>query len=78
MDQIPFMHPITKWAYSIPHVNKVQEAVRKAFRVAHVVFNDQGLGNERVFQNEHFGGCYFAVDYNNPDFGALAPVVFRG
>jgi len=34
MDQIPFMRPITKWAYSIPYVDKVQEAVRKAFRVA--------------------------------------------
>src|SRR5512147_2675213 len=34
MDQIPFMRPITKWAYSIPYVEKVQEAVRKAFRVA--------------------------------------------
>ena len=34
MDQIPFMRPITKWAYSIPYVEKVQEAARKAFRVA--------------------------------------------
>ena len=34
MDQIPFMRPITKWAYSIPNVQKVQESVRKAFRVA--------------------------------------------
>jgi thiamine pyrophosphate-dependent acetolactate synthase large subunit-like protein len=28
------MRPVTKWAYSIPYPNKVQEAVRKAFRVA--------------------------------------------
>src|SRR5512145_1785330 len=34
MDQVPFMRPITKWAYSIPNVRKVQESVRKAFRVA--------------------------------------------
>ena len=34
LDQIPFMRPITKWAYSIPYPNKIQEAVRKAFRVA--------------------------------------------
>lgn len=34
MDQVPFMRPITKWAYSIPNVQKVQESVRKAFRVA--------------------------------------------
>ena len=34
MDQITFMRPITKWAHSIPNVDKVQESVRKAFRVA--------------------------------------------
>ena len=34
MDQVTFMRPITKWAYSIPNVQKVQESVRKAFRVA--------------------------------------------
>src|SRR6476620_3758809 len=34
MDQVTFMRPITKWAYSIPNVEKVQECVRKAFRVA--------------------------------------------
>src|SRR5688572_23118935 len=34
LDQVPFMRPITKWAYSIPNVHKVQESVRKAFRVA--------------------------------------------
>ena len=34
MDQITFMRPITKWAYSIPTVHKVQESVRRAFRVA--------------------------------------------
>ena len=28
------MRPLTKWAYSIPYADKVQEAVRKAFRVA--------------------------------------------
>ena len=31
-----------------------------------------GLGNERAFQNEHYGGRFYAVDYNDPDFGALA------
>ena len=34
MDQVTFMRPITKWAYSIPNVHKVQESVRRAFRVA--------------------------------------------
>ena len=28
------MRPITKWAYTIPSADKVQEAVRSAFRVA--------------------------------------------
>src|ERR687893_2490007 len=34
IDQTTFMRPITKWAHTIADVNKVQEAVRKAFRVA--------------------------------------------
>ena len=34
MDQVTFMRPMTKWAHSIPTVDKVQESVRKAFRVA--------------------------------------------
>src|SRR5262245_21592037 len=34
LDQVPFMRPVTKWAYSIPNAEKVQESVRKAFRVA--------------------------------------------
>jgi len=42
--------------------------------VVYVVFNDQGLGNERAFQQEHYGGRLYAVDYQNPDFGALARV----
>src|SRR5688572_31521388 len=33
MDQIPFMRPITKWAYSIPTAHQVHEAARDAFRV---------------------------------------------
>ncbi|MGH8635707.1 MAG: thiamine pyrophosphate-binding protein, partial [Burkholderiales bacterium] len=34
MDQVGFMRPLTKWAYSIPNAAKVQESMRKAFRVA--------------------------------------------
>ena len=34
LDQVTFMRPLTKWAYSIPNARKVQESVRKAFRVA--------------------------------------------
>src|SRR2546429_3005877 len=34
IDQVTLCRPITKWAYSIPAVTKIQEAVRRAFRVA--------------------------------------------
>src|SRR5918999_4857449 len=34
IDQTTFMRPITKWAQTIPTPGKVQEFVRKAFRVA--------------------------------------------
>src|SRR5581483_7142209 len=34
IDQAALFRPITKWAYSIPAASKVQEALRKAFRVA--------------------------------------------
>jgi thiamine pyrophosphate-dependent acetolactate synthase large subunit-like protein len=54
------------------NIGELETAVRENIPVVYVVFNDQGLGNERAFQNEHFGGRFFAVDYANPDFGALA------
>ena len=56
------------------NIGELETAVRENIPVVYVVFNDQGLGNERAFQNEHYGGRFFAVDYNNPDFGALAKV----
>jgi len=56
------------------NIGELETAMRLNIPVVYVVFNDQGLGNERAFQNEHFGGRFFAVDYNNPDFGALARV----
>lgn len=56
------------------NIGELETAIRENIPVVYVVFNDQGLGNERAFQNEHFGGRFFAVDYNNPDFGALAKV----
>ena len=49
-----------------------QTAMRENIPVVLVVFNDQGLGNERAFQQAHYGGRLFAVDYRNPDFAALA------
>ena len=54
------------------NIGELETAVRENIPVVYVVFNDQGLGNERAFQNEHYGGRFFAVDYKNPDFGALA------
>jgi thiamine pyrophosphate-dependent acetolactate synthase large subunit-like protein len=56
------------------NIGELETAIRENIPVVYVVFNDQGLGNERAFQNEHYGGRFFAVDYNNPDFGALAKV----
>jgi thiamine pyrophosphate-dependent acetolactate synthase large subunit-like protein len=56
------------------NIGELETAVRENILVVYVVFNDQGLGNERAFQNEHYGGRFFAVDYQNPDFGALARV----
>ena len=49
-----------------------ETAMRENIPVVLVVFNDEGLGNERAFQQVHYGGRLFAVDYRNPDFGALA------
>ena len=34
IDQVAMCRPITKWAYSIPSAAKVQEAARRAFRMA--------------------------------------------
>ncbi len=56
------------------NIGELETAVREKIPVVYVVFNDQGLGNERAFQNEHYGGRFYAVDYQNPDFGALAKV----
>jgi thiamine pyrophosphate-dependent acetolactate synthase large subunit-like protein len=56
------------------NIGELETAMRENIPVVYVVFNDQGLGNERAFQNEHYGGRFYAVDYNNPDFGALAKV----
>jgi thiamine pyrophosphate-dependent acetolactate synthase large subunit-like protein len=56
------------------NIGELETAVRENIPVVYVVFNDQGLGNERAFQNEHYGGRFYAVDYQNPDFGALARV----
>jgi thiamine pyrophosphate-dependent acetolactate synthase large subunit-like protein len=54
------------------NIGEFETAMRENIPVVLVVFNDQGLGNERAFQQAHYGGRLFAVDYRNPDFAALA------
>ena len=54
------------------NIGEFETAVRENIPVVLVVFNDQGLGNERAFQQAHYGGRLFAVDYNNPDFAVMA------
>ena len=54
------------------NIGELETAVREKIPVVCVVFNDRGLGNERAFQKELYGGRYFAVDYGDVDFGALA------
>jgi thiamine pyrophosphate-dependent acetolactate synthase large subunit-like protein len=54
------------------NIGELETAMRENIPVVLVVFNDQGLGNERAFQQAHYGGRLFAVDYRNPDFAALA------
>ena len=54
------------------NIGELETAVREKIPVVCVVFNDRGLGNERAFQKELYGGRYFAVDYGDVDFGTLA------
>lgn len=56
------------------NVGELETAVRERIAVVCVVFNDRGLGNERAFQKEHYGGRFFGVDYGDVDFAALARV----
>ncbi len=54
------------------NLGELETAVRENIPVVCVVFNDQGLGNERAYQRDLYGGRLYGVDYKNPDFGALA------
>ena len=54
------------------NIGELETAVRERVPVVCVVYNDRGLGNERAFQKELYGGRLFAVDYNDVDFAALA------
>jgi acetolactate synthase-1/2/3 large subunit len=57
------------------NIGELETAVRERIPVVCVVYNDRGLGNERAFQNELYGGRTFAVDYGDVDFAALARVL---
>jgi thiamine pyrophosphate-dependent acetolactate synthase large subunit-like protein len=57
------------------NVGELETAVRERIPVVCVVYNDRGLGNERAFQNELYGGRLFGVDYGDVDFAALARVL---
>lgn len=57
------------------NVGELETAVRERIAVVCVVFNDRGLGNERAFQKELYGGRFFGVDYGDVDFAALARVL---
>lgn len=54
------------------NIGELETAVRERIPVVCVVFNDRGLGNERAFQKELYGGRFFGVDYGDVDFAALA------
>lgn len=56
------------------NIGELETAVRERIPVVCVVFNDKGLGNERAFQKELYGGRIFGVDYGDVDFAALARV----
>src|SRR6266850_2424321 len=56
------------------NLGELETAVREKIPVVCVVFNDCGLGNERAFQKELYGGRIFGVDYSDVDFAALARV----
>ncbi len=57
------------------NIGELETAVRERIPVVCVIYNDLGLGNERAFQKELYGGRTFAVDYGDVDFAALARVL---
>jgi thiamine pyrophosphate-dependent acetolactate synthase large subunit-like protein len=56
------------------NLGELETAVRERIAMVCVVYNDRGLGNERAFQKELYGGRLFGVDYGDVDFAALARV----
>ena len=56
------------------NIGELETAVREKIAFVCIVYNDRGLGNERAFQKELYGGRLFGVDYGDVDFAALARV----
>jgi thiamine pyrophosphate-dependent acetolactate synthase large subunit-like protein len=56
------------------NIGELETAVRERIPIVCVVYNDRGLGNERAFQKELYGGRLFGVDYSDVDFAAIARV----
>ncbi len=54
------------------NIGERETAVREKLPVVCVVFNDEGLGNERAYQKELYGGRFYAVDYGPVDFAGMA------
>jgi acetolactate synthase-1/2/3 large subunit len=54
------------------NIGELETAVREDIPVVCVVFNDNGLANERAYQKDLYKGRLYAVDYGVVDFGALA------
>src|SRR2546423_8210487 len=53
------------------NIGEPETAVRERIPVVSVVYNDRGLGNERAFQKELYGGRLFGVDYGHVDLARL-------
>src|SRR5258708_19545959 len=55
------------------NIGELETAVRERIPVVCVVFNDCGLGNERAFQKELYGGRLFGVAYGAAHFPPPPP-----
>lgn len=54
------------------NIGELETALRERISVLCIVFNDQGLGNERAWQKALYGGRLYGVDYENPNFAKVA------
>ena len=53
------------------NIGELETAVREDIPVVCVVFNDEGLANERAYQKALYGGRLYAVDYGKVDFATI-------